>query len=157
MLRDFFTPLFAASMVVMLAACAGGAAYSPEAPQPESIDLTAFAPKVQSFVVVLDVSSVSSERTPQVTTLAQNFPNPFNPRTTIEFRLPRAQRVSLRIYDERGRLVRVLIGGDVLPSGPHSVLWNGRDDRDREVASGVYHYVLQTASHRLQRKLTLLR
>lgn len=107
--------------------------------------------------VALDVSGAPESNLPQVTTLAQNYPNPFNPRTTIEFSLPVESRVSLRIYDERGRLVRDLLEGVTLPAGPQSLTWLGRDNADREVASGVYHYVLETGSHTLKKKMTLLR
>jgi hypothetical protein len=69
-------------------------------------------------------------------------PNPFNPHTTIAFELPRQLDVSLRIFDLSGRLVRSLIGGETRGQGRHEVVWNGRDDAGRQVASGTYFYRL---------------
>jgi hypothetical protein len=105
--------------------------------------------------LTLDLSAAGDDL-PRVTSLAQNYPNPFNPQTFIEFALPRAGRVTLRIYDGRGRLVRTLVD-EVRGAGPHRVRWDGADDGGRAAASGVYHYVLKTADGDLQRKMTLLR
>ncbi len=105
--------------------------------------------------VSLDLSAAGGEL-PRVTSLAQNFPNPFNPQTFIEFALPQAGQVSLKIYDGRGRLVRTLVDG-VRAAGPHRVVWDGADDAGRSAASGVYHYVLKSADRDLRRKMTLLR
>jgi flagellar hook assembly protein FlgD len=94
---------------------------------------------------------------PAAFSLHQNLPNPFNPRTSIQFDLSQpASRVSLRIYDLSGRLVATLAQGD-LPAGRHSVIWAGDDDRGRSVASGIYVYVLETPTDRATRKLAIVR
>jgi hypothetical protein len=77
--------------------------------------------------------------------LEQNFPNPFNPKTTIRFQLPSADHVLLGIYDARGRLLRHLLGGQ-MPAGDHAITWNGQDALGRQVASGVYYCKLSTGS-----------
>lgn len=75
---------------------------------------------------------------PSAATLAATvFPNPFNPRTTIQYDLPRSSAVNLGIYDPRGRLVRTLVSGTVA-SGRHTAAWDGRDARGRSSASGTY-------------------
>lgn len=79
--------------------------------------------------------------------LLDNRPNPFNPRTTIAFDLPKQESVSLRIFDVSGRLVRVLVDGDVTPGGRHESRWNGRDDDGRRVASGTYFYRLEAGEY----------
>lgn len=66
-----------------------------------------------------------------------NVPNPFNPSTELRFGLEQAGRIELRIYDLRGRLIRVL-DGSVRSAGPVAMVWNGQDGRGREVASGFY-------------------
>lgn len=88
--------------------------------------------------------------------LLPNRPNPFNPATVITFRLPRQERVSLRIYDLTGRRVATLVD-EVLPAGEHQVRWNGRDSAGRAVASGTYFYRLRTARDHSTRSMVLLK
>jgi len=88
--------------------------------------------------------------------LAQNNPNPFNPRTEIRFEIPRTQDVSLRIYDVRGQLVRTLVQG-MQPAGVSAVVWSGEDDRGDQAASGLYFYRLVTDDGEQTRKMLLLK
>jgi hypothetical protein len=88
--------------------------------------------------------------------LAQNHPNPFNPATRIAFALLRREQVDLRIFDARGRLVRLLFAGEAGP-GPRTVTWDGRDDTGAEVPSGVYHYRLDTRTDHRMRSMVLIR
>lgn len=89
--------------------------------------------------------------------LEQNAPNPFNPVTTIAFAVPEgAGRVRLRIYNVAGRMVRELVDADLEP-GAHRVVWDGRGDTGRSLASGVYFARLTTGRESLVRKMTLLK
>ncbi|MFT5315485.1 MAG: hypothetical protein ACI9UK_001317 [Candidatus Krumholzibacteriia bacterium] len=107
---------------------------------------------------LLDVSAVEGDdNLPRVTSLAQNYPNPFNPQTWIDFSLPARGPVSLRVYDERGALVRSLVDESDLAAGFHHLRWDGKDHAGRGSASGVYHYVLKTARGQLSRKMTLIK
>ncbi len=92
----------------------------------------------------------------RVLALAQNHPNPFNPVTSIAFDLPGSGAVSLRIFDLRGRVVRVLVDGP-LEAGRHVVRWDGRDGAGRGVASGAYFYELRAGGQHLVRKMGLLK
>lgn len=74
--------------------------------------------------------------------LCDCFPNPFNPSTTVEFNLASASRVSVQIYDVKGRLVRTLVN-EMRESGSHREIWRGNDDSGRRVASGTYFCRLQ--------------
>lgn len=74
---------------------------------------------------------------PRTLALTSIAPNPFNPRTLIRFDVPRTGRVSLRVHDARGRLVRTLAEG-VRTAGAHEAVWQGRDDGGAAVAAGVY-------------------
>ncbi len=86
-----------------------------------------------------------------------NHPNPFNPRTVIKFSTSANQRISLGIYDLRGRLVRNLLQGEIA-GGAHEVLWDGMDDFGMAVASGQYFARLQQEKSRpVTRKLLLVR
>ena len=93
---------------------------------PNSIASAAWYPR--SPTVVPDAPGV---------VLHPNFPNPFNPSTTITFDLPRPMRVSLSVYSLSGRLLRTLIDAD-LPAGAARAAWNGTDEKGQPVASGAY-------------------
>ncbi|MBN1824721.1 MAG: hypothetical protein JW958_00560 [Candidatus Eisenbacteria bacterium] len=90
------------------------------------------------------------------TALGENRPNPFNPLTAIRFTLAREGRASVTIYDPAGRRVRTLLSG-ALPAGDHEAVWDGRDDRGRDVAAGVYFCRLDAGDARMSRKMVLLR
>jgi hypothetical protein len=88
--------------------------------------------------------------------LEQNFPNPFNPSTRIDFSLDRPQNVEIVVFDLAGRKVAELYRGN--PGiGPHSVTWNGRADSGAPVASGRYTYVLKTASGQVSHSMVLVK
>lgn len=91
-----------------------------------------------------------------VTELNQNAPNPFNPRTTIEFNLERAGQVRLRIYDVMGRLVRTLVDRE-LDVGGHQVVWDGKTEKGLPVSGGVYLYYLETENFKRGRRMLLVR
>lgn len=77
--------------------------------------------------------------------LSQNFPNPFNPTTTIAYQLPEAAQVVLNVFDLQGHLVRNLIH-ESQNAGYHQLIWNGRDESGALVASGAYFYRLDAKS-----------
>jgi hypothetical protein len=88
--------------------------------------------------------------------LRQNYPNPFNATTQIAFELPRWTHVSLNIYNLLGEQVRVLMNRE-LSAGTYRVEWDGRDEQDRAVASGVYLYKLTAGESEQSRKMILLK
>lgn len=87
----------------------------------------------------------NSEPIPDRFHLRGNYPNPFNPTTTIRYDLPEASYVSLMIYDILGREVRTLLDSRVV-AGFKSVVWNGRDDTGNSVSTGIYIYALKAWS-----------
>ncbi len=89
--------------------------------------------------------------------LAQNHPNPFNPSTTISFRLTEAGPVSLRIYDASGRLQRTLHEEAAMESGEYSVIWDGRDGSGHALPSGVYLYAMEQANFRQSKRMVLMK
>ena len=88
--------------------------------------------------------------------LAQNFPNPFNPSTRIEFRLEESAPVSLGIYDLAGRLVRELVSA-ALPAGRYEETWDGLRGDGSKAAAGVYFCRLASGASTRTRKMVLLR
>ena len=85
------------------------------------------------------------------------FPNPFNPRTTLVYELPVGATVDMRIYDLKGRLVRSLVARETKTAGTHRIVWDGRDDRDQALATGVYLWRLQAGEFRESARMTLMK
>jgi len=114
---------------------------------------------LQAALAKFAVDDVEDDDTPQKQAAAlRAYPNPFTPSTAIALELSSAERnrpVSLSVYDARGRLVRTLLAGE--RTLREEVAWDGRDDDNRTVASGVYFAVLQTAQRRSAVKLALLK
>jgi len=94
--------------------------------------------------------------TPRSTALQQNYPNPFNPSTIVRYDLASPSNVDLRIYDVNGALVKTLERG-VRPAGRYEVAWQGRNNSDNPVASGVYFCRLRAGAFTQVRKMLLLK
>ena len=88
--------------------------------------------------------------------LRQNYPNPFNPSTSISYDLPRAETVRIIVYDLAGRQVRELVN-EHQERGFYTVLWDGRNQRSRLVASGLYIYQIQAGEFNQILKMTFLK
>lgn len=100
---------------------------------------------------------VATPSVPAVTFLANNYPNPFNPSTTIDFGLAEASSdVSIVVYDIRGQSVRTLVD-EKRPAGRYRLTWDGADDRGSPVASGIYLLRMTAGSKTYVRKMALLK
>jgi flagellar hook assembly protein FlgD len=91
--------------------------------------------------------------------LSQNFPNPFNPVTTISYSIPQGNAkldVSLKVYDLVGRLVAVLVDGEKSP-GTYTAVWHGTNSSATPVASGIYIYKLVAGNYSESRRMILLK
>ncbi|HIL09773.1 MAG TPA: T9SS type A sorting domain-containing protein, partial [Candidatus Latescibacteria bacterium] len=94
---------------------------------------------------------------PQQAQLKANYPNPFNPETTIPMLVPAGQGpVRLLIYNAAGQQVRVLLDWP-LSAGHHKIHWDGRDQAGRKMGSGVYLYRMETNTVAQTRSMTLLK
>jgi len=126
------------------------------------IDVSGQRPIIGTIPVTLTVDSTiaigidESESPLKAFALEQNYPNPFNPTTTIVYELPLQSNVTLTVYDVTGRRVRELLSG-IRPAGRHAAVWNGTDDADRPVATGVYFYRLVAGDFDRTRKMVLLK
>jgi len=119
-----------------------------------SFDIIAFINGYESNIRV-NPSALDDPHGPQLSLdLFPNYPNPFNPHTSIAFSLPEAQAISLKIYNSKGQLLNCLIDQEY-PAGKHSISWDGRDARGHKVSSGIYFYRLQTGAKSLVRKMVL--
>ncbi|HEX7077373.1 MAG TPA: FlgD immunoglobulin-like domain containing protein [Candidatus Eisenbacteria bacterium] len=101
-------------------------------------------------------TAVPTSEKPSLARLLRNYPNPFNPATTVEFTLDRDAMASLRVYDVSGRLVRTLLDS-YLAAGRRSLTWDGRDDAGHGVASGAYFLRLEAGGRYLSRTVNLLK
>jgi photosystem II stability/assembly factor-like uncharacterized protein len=89
--------------------------------------------------------------------LRQNFPNPFNPGTTIGYSATIGKHVRLAIYDVAGRLVKVLVDKRADSTGRHEIVWDGRYSGGNPAASGVYFCRLKVGDHHETKKMVLIR
>ncbi|HUV31418.1 MAG TPA: T9SS type A sorting domain-containing protein [Acidobacteriota bacterium] len=102
------------------------------------------------------LASLLAEALPENYELSQSFPNPFNPTATIRFALPNSGNVKLVVYNVLGQHVTALVDGP-LEAGRHVVVWEGRDDGGKTVASGVYFYRLTAGKFRDSKKMVFLK
>lgn len=88
--------------------------------------------------------------------LFDNYPNPFNPETTIEYQIPENSHVRLEIFNVLGQNIRTLVNSEIAP-GRHTARWDGRDNLGNRVSSGVYLYQLRTEDSVATNRMLLLR
>jgi hypothetical protein len=93
---------------------------------------------------------------PDIFLLAQNFPNPFNPETQILFELKVAAEISLTIYNTRGQKIKIL-ENKRLTAGQYKYFWNGTDENDRKVVSGIYFYRLSASKFSQVKKMVVVK
>ncbi len=105
--------------------------------------------KIQDYVTSNDVNTY------EFVPLA-NYPNPFNPETTLNFSIHKPEHVELKVYNLKGQLVKTLVD-EKMEAGIHKVVWKGRNNKDRQVASGVYFVKLKASTNNDIRKMILLK
>jgi flagellar hook assembly protein FlgD len=88
--------------------------------------------------------------------LSLNFPNPFNPATTIRYALPQAEIVTLQVYNLLGEVVATLVDHEPKEAGYHLAIWNGRNTAGSAVANGVYFYRLRAGNFLQTRKMVVV-
>jgi flagellar hook assembly protein FlgD len=91
-----------------------------------------------------------------VTALKGNYPNPFNPETSIFYSVKGDAKVNVTIYNLLGQKVKTLVNGNT-KSGNHSIKWNGKDDAGRNVTSGVYFYRMEAGKYTSTQKMILMK
>jgi hypothetical protein len=105
---------------------------------------------------MVSVAQVPDAGLPQTFELTQNFPNPFNPMTNIEFALPEASDVTVEVVNILGQRVAELIDNR-LPAGTYRVEWNGKDFAGKPVATGIYFYRIKAGDFIETKKMLLLK
>ena len=89
--------------------------------------------------------------------LVSNFPNPFNPTTTIEFNLQESGLVKVEVYDILGSKVATLIDNQDLSAGQKRLVWNGKNDNGVQMVSGAYIYKITSGKFSVSKKMMLLK
>jgi hypothetical protein len=89
-------------------------------------------------------------------TSISNYPNPFNPETTIAFNIEKPASVNISIYNIKGQKVTSLLD-ELFLKGKHEVVWNGRDANNKPVSSGIYYVQLLTGEDRINHKIVLMK
>ena len=96
------------------------------------------------------------ENIPTGFTLNQNFPNPFNPLTTISFGVPKNSNIALHIFDLSGTRISTILNEEMSP-GFHSIQWDGTDENGARIASGIYIYNLTDGSNSIFKKMIYIK
>ncbi|GIK23520.1 MAG: hypothetical protein BroJett005_29340 [Ignavibacteriota bacterium] len=86
----------------------------------------------------------------------QNYPNPFNPSTTITYLIPSTSNVKVCIYDINGQLVKDLLN-ETQNEGEYKIIWNGTNDKNISVVSGVYIYTVSSNEQIISKQMILLK
>ena len=123
-------------------------------------NMSLFPGRFEHNIIRLSIKTLEEpeeEPIPNVFNLERNYPNPFNPATTISFSVAQTTSdVSLEIFNIKGQKVKTLYSG-IAEEGKHSILWNGKDTNDKSVSSGIYFYKLTTGKKELTRKMLMLK
>ncbi|HOA28665.1 MAG TPA: C25 family cysteine peptidase [Candidatus Cloacimonadota bacterium] len=122
------------------------------------VQITSNDPDMPTYSIPVTLTPVSNNDNinPLITSLTGNYPNPFNPSTSIRFSLKDAGKVRIQIYNLKGQLVKNLINSD-LQSGNHQIVWDGRDDRGNGVSSGIYFYRMESGDYTRTNKMMLMK
>jgi PKD repeat protein len=125
----------------------------------ESIDYGGICALFGPVSIVMTSDPDNPNMPPSVTFygLAQNYPNPFNPNTDIMFRLPQESYVTLTIYNLKGERVSKLYSGNSEAEKIHKFSWNGKNDKGKAVASGIYFYQLTSNDKSEVKKMLLIK
>ncbi|MDP2401275.1 MAG: carboxypeptidase regulatory-like domain-containing protein, partial [Actinomycetota bacterium] len=121
----------------------------------ENIVVTANQTSTVNFVMVVGSSNEDDVVPVTATALNGNFPNPFNPETTISYAVKDPAAVRIEIYNVKGQLVRSLVNGEH-NSGRYNVVFNGKDNAGNNIASGVYFYRMTTDKYSATKKMILM-
>jgi hypothetical protein len=112
---------------------------------------------IDDIEILASIDSFAGNEVPIVKTeLHGNYPNPFNPSTTIKYSLQEDSKVTLEIFNIKGQKVKTLVD-KILPTGKHTIVWNGTDESGRSVASGIYFYKFKTDNFTKTKKMLLLK
>ncbi len=106
--------------------------------------------------LVLEAIVGADDEVVVTTKLLSNYPNPFNPVTNIAYSINETGNVTIDVYNLKGQLVKSLVD-EVIEIGDHIVTWNGRDNSNKSVSSGVYFYKMKSSNFTSTKKMILIK
>ena len=142
--------------LIVLLGIGGGGVPLGIPPAPENPMMARVAPEQCLFYQTWSGMATPDAATVLRPYLYRSYPNPCRAVAAMTFQIPQRSRVTLRIFDVTGRLVRTLVDDDY-DAGVHGVAWDVRTDARHGVASGMYFYRLQTDGYTMARKLLVVR
>lgn len=107
-------------------------------------------------ILTKEVTGINEAILPETTELYGNYPNPFNPETTVHFSLQRDSEMQLSIYDMKGSLVRTLYTGE-MKAGYHRINWNGKDNSGNILSTGLYYINMKTGEKNFTTKSLMIK
>ena len=137
------------------------ASFAPSAPdgiKTANLNITHNASDSPHITTTLIGDSVVSDSdiVAMATALHGNYPNPFNPETTIKFTMSSFGHARIDIYNIKGSLVRTLVNNE-MNQGKHTVVWNGKDNNGQQVSSGIYFYQMKTSEYSSIKRMVLMK
>ncbi len=122
---------------------------------PKQITWTSFGDLIDIAPLITSLNCTLQD-IPDKFDLSHNYPNPFNPQTTIKFQLPQREYVTLKIYNMLGQEVRTLKEEDMEP-GYYHIIWDGRDNHGKVVSNGIYLFQLKAGDYQNTKKMIMLK
>ena len=113
------------------------------------IEQITFSPDVSIDEVVEFISQIPIK-------FLKNYPNPFNPTTTISFEIAEKGKTEIEIFNVKGQKVKTLLNEN-LEAGNHSIVWNGKNDEEQHVSSGMYFYKISVNGNQKTNKMLMLK
>lgn len=101
-------------------------------------------------------NNIKKPELPKHCSLSSNYPNPFNPATTISYSLPEKENVNISVYNINGKLVQILVNA-CKEAGSHNAIWNGKDQSGNTVSSGVYFYRINAGNFSETKRMLLVK
>ncbi|HOR30142.1 MAG TPA: FlgD immunoglobulin-like domain containing protein, partial [Candidatus Syntrophosphaera thermopropionivorans] len=120
------------------------------------VSITAQYTAGESLPVTIEVIILGNDDPVHKPYALNNFPNPFNTSTQIQFTLDKAEDISLEIYNLKGQLIKTLYQGKA-ETGIHTLTWNGKDNNGNLCSGGVYFYKMQTRDRVLVKKMLMIK
>ncbi len=129
-------------------------------PQYKYADVSTYSEKHENnwnkMIALLNKNETDAYPIPPITTLYDNYPNPFNPSTTISFAIPKETPVKIRLYNIKGQMVKQLCN-ETMKKGMHRLVWDGLNEQGRAAGSGLYLIRLETKDKVITKKAMMLK